>query len=227
VIPTSRAPETPPTTSWYASLVALFTALLVISNVSAVKLIGLGTVDLFGQTVDVTIDGGAFLFPVTYIIGDVLAEVYGFRATRRAILLGFVCSALAAGSFWLVEVSPAAANWTGQAAYGEILGFVPRVVGASLAGYLAGQLTNALVLTWMKRRARGEALWRRLLGSTAVGEFADTIVFCVVAFYGVITGTQFAVYVALGYVYKCLAEVVLLPVTYRVVAAVKRHERAT
>jgi uncharacterized integral membrane protein (TIGR00697 family) len=205
-------------------LVGLFTALLVISNVSATKLIGLGTVGLFGAHFDLTVDGGIFLFPLTYILGDILAEVFGFRAARQAILLGFVCSVLAAGSFWLVQISPAASGWTAQTAYQAILGFVPRIVGASLAGYLVGQLLNALTLTAMKRRNADRPLWIRLLGSTAAGEFADTVVFCTIAFYGVITGPQFAGYVVLGYIYKCLIEVLLLPVTYRLVALVKRHE---
>jgi uncharacterized integral membrane protein (TIGR00697 family) len=208
----------------------LFTALLVVSNVSAVKLIGLGTVDLFGGRFDVTVDGGVFLFPLTYILGDVLAEVYGFPAARRAILLGFICAALGVLSFWLVQISPAATGWTGQEAYDSILGFVPRSVGASLAGYLVGQLLNALTLTTMKRRSGGRtdgsggALWVRLLGSTAVGELADTVVFCTIAFFGVITGPQFIGYVVLGYLYKCLVEVVLLPVTYSLVALLRRRD---
>jgi uncharacterized integral membrane protein (TIGR00697 family) len=205
-------------------LVGLFAALLVISNVSAVKLIGLGTVDFAGIRLDATVDGGVFLFPLTYILGDVLAEVFGFKAARRAILLGFACAMLAVLSFWLVQVAPPAANWTGQAAYQEVLGFVPRVVAASLAGYLVGQLLNAMILTAIKRRARSSALWVRLLGSTAVGELADTAIFCAVAFYGVIEGAQFVGYAVLGYAYKCLVEVVLLPVTYQVVAWVKRRE---
>jgi uncharacterized integral membrane protein (TIGR00697 family) len=205
-------------------LLGLFCALLVISNVSAVKLIGLGDLTVAGHTFDVTIDGGAFLFPLTYIAGDVLAEVFGFKAARRGIVLGFVCSALAVGSFVAVQYAPAAAGWDNQAAYQAVLGFVPRIVAASLAGYLVGQLLNAWVLTLIKRWSRGKALWARLVGSTLVGELADTVVFCVVAFYGVITGAQFLGYVALGYVYKCLVEVVLLPVTYRVVALVKRRE---
>jgi uncharacterized integral membrane protein (TIGR00697 family) len=205
----------------------LFIALLVISNVSAVKLIGLGTVELFGTAVAITVDGGIFLFPLTYILGDVLAEVFGFRAARRTILTGFACAVLAVGSFWLVQISPPAPGWTDQGAYDAILGFVPRIVGASLAGYLVGQLLNALVLTSLKRRGEQRPLWIRLLGSTAVGELADTVVFCTVAFYGVIAGPQFFGYVALGYVYKCLIEVILLPVTYRVVAVVRRRANAS
>jgi uncharacterized integral membrane protein (TIGR00697 family) len=214
-----------PSRSWYGPVVGLFTALLVISNVSAVKLIGLGQIDLFGLKLALTIDGGAFLFPLTYILGDLLAEVFGFKAARRAIALGFICSAVAAGSFWLVQVLPSAANWHGQVAYEMTLGFVPRIVLASLAAYLAGQLINASVLTGAKRRWPGGPLWTRLLGSTVVGELADTAVFCTVAFLGVIQGAQFVGYIVLGYLYKCLAEVALLPVTYRAVAWVRRHER--
>jgi len=212
------------TRSSFTLLAGLFCALLVICNVSAVKLIGLGTVDLFGRAWVVTVDGGVFLFPLTYVVGDVLAEVFGFKAARRAILLGFACSALAVLSLWLVQISPSAENWHGQAAYQEILGFVPRIVLASLVGYLAGQLLNAWTLVLIKGRTGQRALWLRLLGSTAVGEAADTVVFCTIAFLGVITGTQFLVYVVLGYVYKCLVEVLLLPVTYRVIALIRRHE---
>ena len=214
------------TRSYYGLLTGLFCALLVISNVSAVKLIGLGVVELFGHRFDLTIDGGAFLFPLTYVVGDVLAEVYGFKAARRAILLGFGCSGLAVLSFWLVQISPAAENWAGQAAFSEVLGFVPRIVLASLAAYLAGQLLNAWTLVLIKHRTGDKALWVRLLGSTVIGEAADTVVFCTIAFLGVINGAQFFGYVVLGYLYKVLVEVVLLPVTYRVIALVKRREAA-
>jgi len=205
-------------------LTGLFCALLVISNVSAVKLIGVGSVNLFGGDWVVTVDGGVFLFPLTYVVGDVLAEVFGFRAARRAILLGFGCAALMVLSFWLVQIAPSAENWHGQAAYQEILGFVPRIVLASLAAYLVGQLLNAWTLVLIKRRTGERALWVRLLGSTAVGEAADTVIFCTIAFLGVITGSQFVVYVVVGYIYKCLIEVLLLPITYRVIALIRRHE---
>jgi uncharacterized integral membrane protein (TIGR00697 family) len=214
------------TRSWYAPLVGLFMCLLVIANISAVKLIGLGEVSLFGSPLPVTIDGGAFLFPLTYILGDVLTEIFGFRAARRAIWLGFVGSVCAAGSFWLVGAVPPADSWEGQAAFETVLGFVPRIVLASMAAYLAGQLLNAATLAAIKRKTGERALAVRLLASTAIGELADTAVFCFIAFYGVISGAQFIGYAALGYIYKCLAEVVLLPVTYRVVALVKRHETA-
>lgn len=199
----------------YPIVVVVFVSLLLISNIGAVKLIAFGPI---------ITDGGVFLFPLVYIVGDILSEVYGFKAARRAILLAFAMSALAAVTFWLVQVSPAASDWGNQEAFEAVLGFVPRIVLASLAGFLVGQLLNSYVLVWIKQRTHGRALWLRLLGSTAVGEFADTLVFCTVAFYGVITGAEFLAYVAFGYLYKTLIEVILLPVTYAVIDVVKQRE---
>jgi uncharacterized integral membrane protein (TIGR00697 family) len=208
--PHARVPD-----GLYTPVVVVFVSLLLISNIGAVKLISIGPI---------ITDGGVFLFPLVYIVGDVLAEVYGLKAARKAILLGFAMSVLAAVTFLLVQVSPPADAWTNQEAFEAVLGFVPRIVAASLAGYLVGQLLNAYVLVWIKQRTGEAHLWARLIGSTAVGELADTVVFCTIAFYGVITGIEFLTYVAFGYFYKTLLEVVLLPVTYRVVAFVKGRE---
>ena len=203
------------TRSLYPVIVGVFVGLLLISNIGAVKLIEFGPI---------ITDGGAFLFPLVYIAGDILSEVYGFKAARKAILIGFAMSILAALTFWLVQISPPAEAWGNQEAFEAVLGFVPRIVVASVAGYLVGQLLNAWVLVKIKERTQEKALWLRLLGSTAVGEFADTIVFCTIAFYGVITGEEFLVYVAFGFAYKTLVEVVLLPVSYAVIGWVKRRE---
>jgi queuosine precursor transporter len=203
------------TTGHYATVVAAFVGMLIISNIGATKLIAVGPL---------ITDGGAFLFPLVYVLGDVLSEVYGWRATRRAILLGFGMSALAALTFLAVQHAPAADDWPHQAAFEAVLGFVPRIVVASLAGFVVGQLLNAWVLVRIKARTHESRLWLRLLGSTAVGEFADTLVFCTVAFYGVITGWTFVNYVVTGYLYKVAVEVLVMPVTYRVIALVKRHE---
>lgn len=205
---------------FYDATVVVFCAMLLISNISAVKLIEF---DVFGSWQIVT-DGGAFLFPLTYILGDVLAEVYGFKAARRAIVLGFAVSILASLSFFLVQHAPPAVDWGNQAAFEAILGFVPRIVAASLAGYVVGQLLNAYVLVAIKRRTHESSLWARLIGSTLVGEFFDTLAFCTIAFYGVITGGTFVNYVVTGYVYKVTIEVVFLPVTYAVIGWFKRHE---
>ena len=201
--------------SLYPVIVGVFVGLLLISNIGAVKLIEFGPI---------ITDGGVFLFPLVYIVGDILSEVYGFKAARKAIFIGFAMSILAALTFWLVQISPPAEAWDNQEAFESVLGFVPRIVLASVAGYLVGQLLNAWVLVKIKERTQEKALWLRLLGSTIIGEFADTIVFCTIAFYGVITGAEFLVYVAFGFAYKTLVEVVLLPVSYAVIGWVKRRE---
>jgi len=215
-IPNSKVPVFAATTSsFYPVISAVFVALLVISNVGAVKLISVGPLIL---------DGGAFLFPLVYITGDVLSEVYGFKAARKTILIGFAMSVLAAITFWLIQMSPSAPGWENQSAFEAILGFVPRIVLASVCGFLLGQLLNSYVLVKIKTRTNESALWVRLIGSTVVGELADTIVFCTIAFYGILTGKDFLNYVVVGYIYKTLLEVVLLPITYRVIAHVKANE---
>ncbi len=203
------------TSGYYPLITAVFVSLLVISNIGAVKLIAVGPLIL---------DGGAFLFPLVYITGDILSEVYGFKAARKAILIGFAMSVLAAITFWLVQLSPPGGGWDNQEAYEAILGFVPRIVLASVCGFVVGQLLNSYVLVKIKARTNEGSLWVRLIGSTLVGELADTVVFCTIAFYGIVTGGDFLNYVIVGYLYKTLLEVILLPVTYRVIARVKANE---
>jgi queuosine precursor transporter len=201
--------------SLYPYIVAVFVGVLLISNIGATKLIE------FGPFIT---DGGVFLFPLTYIIGDILSEVYGWKAARRAIFTGFAMSILAALTFYFVQISPAADAYEYQDAFESVLGFVPRIVLASVLGYLVGQLLNAYVLVKIKQKTKEKHLWARLIGSTVVGEFADTLVFCTVAFYGVITGADFLNYVLVGYLYKTLLEVLLLPVSYPVIRAIKKRE---
>jgi uncharacterized integral membrane protein (TIGR00697 family) len=150
--------------------------------------------------------------------------VYGWKAARRAIIIAFVMGALAALTFYLVQISPPADGWENQEAFEAVLGFVPRIVLASVLGFLVGQLLNAYVLVWIKRKTQERKLWARLMGSTVVGEFADTVVFCTIAFYGVITGGDFVTYVIVGFVYKTTVEIVLLPITYRIITFVKKRE---
>ncbi|OFJ62403.1 queuosine precursor transporter [Actinomyces sp. HMSC075B09] len=196
-----------------------FVALLILSNIAATKLIGIH----IGPAL-LVFDGGAVLFPLTYILGDVLSEVYGFSRARRAILVGFAFSILAALTFLVVGAAPAGPGYENQEAFVAVLGFVPRIVAASVLGYLAGQLLNSWVLVRIKAKWGERHLWARLIGSTLVGEFADTLIFCTVAFYGVITGAEFLNYLFVGYVYKVGVEVILLPVTYRVIGWIKRIE---
>lgn len=218
----------------YDLVVAAFCGLLLISNVGATKLIQFGPDwSVAGYPVlPIITDGGAFLFPLTYILGDVLAEVFGMARARRAIVIGFVLAALMSVTFLAVSAAPPAAGWPNQDAWAAVLGFVPRIVVASLLGYLAGQFLNAYVLVAIKRRTSERRLWVRLITSTVVGEFADTLVFCSIAFGapGAFLGgpsidlPALVNYIVVGWVYKTLVEVVFLPVTYRVIAWVKRNE---
>lgn len=228
-----RPEATPPgaraavTGSRYAVVVAVFVGLLLISNIVAVKLIAFGPVQLGSFTLGpFIVDGGVFLFPLVYIVGDVLAEVYGLKATRRAIFTAFALSLLTSLTIWVTQLSPAAPGWENQAAFEAVLGFVPRIVAASLGAFLVGQLINAWVLVWLRRRTSGRFLRTRLIASTMVGQIMDTIVFCTIAFWGVLEGWDFLGYTALGYGIKVLAEVVLLPVTTRVIARVRAAETA-
>ena len=201
--------------SLYPIIAAIFCALLLISNIGATKFIDFG----FIKT-----DGGAFLFPLTYILGDVLTEVYGFRAARRVIYTGFGLGALAGLTFWVVQLAPAAAEWPNQDAFEAILGFVPQIVLASIIAFLCGQLSNSWTLVQIKRRTAEKKLWARLIGSTVVGEFVDTAVFTMIASLGRLTFEEFLNYFVVGYVYKTMMEIVLLPITYRVISLVKRRE---
>lgn len=210
----------------YDLVLAWFVALLLISNIGATKLIAVG---------GLIFDGGALLFPLTYVLGDVLAEVFGLRLTRRAIWLGFAASALMSLVFWVISVAPPAPDWPNQDAWAAVLGFVPRIVVASLLGYLIGQFLNAHVLVRLKAAMAGRRLWVRLIGSSVVGHGADTIVFCSIAFGplgafmggGSIGWVTLVNYIVVGWVYKVAVEVALLPVTYRVIAGVKFRERVT
>lgn len=209
----------------YAGVVALFCGLLLISNVAATKTITVvdGLPGWLGG--GIYTDGGAFLFPLTYVIGDVLAEVYGLRQARRAIWLGFALAALASVTFLVVGAAPPGPGYENQQAFQAVLGFVPRIVVASLCGYLAGQFLNAFVLVRLKRRLGEQQMWVRLIGSTVVGELADTVLFCFIAFVGVFeTWGSLISYTVTGYVYKVLVEVVMLPFTYLVINTIKRRE---
>jgi uncharacterized integral membrane protein (TIGR00697 family) len=209
----------------YAVVVAVFCGLLLISNIAATKTITV--VDDLPQFLGggIFTDGGAFLFPLTYVLGDVLAEVYGLRHARRAIWVGFGLAALASLTFLVVGAAPPGPGYENQDAFVAVLGFVPRIVIASLCGYLAGQLLNAYVLVKIKDLTQERRMWVRLVGSTVVGEFADTVLFCIIAFVGVFpTWGSLISYTVTGYIYKVLIEVIFLPVTYAVIRAIKKRE---
>jgi uncharacterized integral membrane protein (TIGR00697 family) len=162
--------------------------------------------------------------PLAYIFSDVLTEVYGYKYARRAIWMGFVVMLLAVFAFTVVRYLPGAPEWHNQSSYVDILGFFPRIVLASLVAYLCGEFINSFVLAKLKIRTRGRQLWLRLIGSTLVGEFFDTLLFGLIAFGGILTGGDMLNYLLVGWLFKTGVEVVFLPVTYRVVALLKKRE---
>ena len=205
-----------PAYHYYDLILALFVSVLLISNLAAIKLVAFGPI---------ITDGGAVLFPLAYIFGDILTEVYGYRYTRRAIWVGFFVMLLAVAAFTAVRFLPAAGGWTGQGAYVQILGFFPRIVVASLAAYLVGEFLNSFVLAKLKVRTAGRKMWLRFIGSTVVGEFFDTLVFGLIAFGGILGTKDMVVYLLIGWGFKTAVEVAMLPVTYRVVGWLKKRER--
>lgn len=205
------------TTKYYDIILASFVSFLLISNISAVKII-----DIHGFLTD----GGALLFPLTYIFGDILTEVYGYRYARRAIWTAFAIMGIASIVFFLVGAAPAGAEWGLQSSWNNILGFVPRIVIASLAAFLVGQFMNAFVLAKLKVRFGKNKLWVRLIGSTVVGELFDTMIFTLVAFTasGFMSGPQMIKFIIQGWIFKTIIEIIMLPVTYRVIAFLKKSE---
>lgn len=200
---------------YYDIILAAFAAVLLISNLAATKLIAFGSI---------ITDGGAILFPLVYIFGDVLTEVYGYKYARRAIWTGFGVMLLAILAFTIVRYLPGAEFYKDQAAYEAVLGFFPQIVVASLAAYLVGEFVNSYVLAKMKIRTKGKQLWLRLIGSTFAGQLLDTVVFAFIAFGAVLSGWDMLNFILVGWLFKTCVEIVLLPVTYRVIAFLKKRE---
>ena len=202
--------------NYFDLIMVAFVSVLLISNIAATKVVAIGPI---------LTDGGAILFPIAYIFGDVLTEVYGFRYARRAIWSGFAMMLLAVLTFTAVRFLPAAAEYHDQAAFEAVLGFFPRIVVASLVAYLVGEFINSFVLAKLKIITKGKQLWLRLIGSTVVGELLDTTIFAFIAFGGIIVGLNMLNYIVVGWVFKTLVEVVMLPITYRVIAWLKKREQ--
>jgi len=203
--------------AYYPVLVAVFTALVVISNLTATKGVAFGPI---------ITDGGFIVFPLTYVIGDVLAEVYGFKAARRAIFTGFAMNILAAAALWVTVYLPAADFYENQEHFQNIAGAYTGLIVAGLAGFVVGQTLNAWALVLIKENTKDKHLWARLIGSTFVGQLGDTVVFCAIAasVIGINSFGDFVTYTALGWLYKSAVEVALLPITYRVIGYIKRRE---
>jgi uncharacterized integral membrane protein (TIGR00697 family) len=213
---------------YYDLIMALFVTVLLVSNIaSSAKIVDWG-VSIFGLRL--AFDAGTILFPISYIFGDVLTEVYGFKQSRRVIWAGFGALALSSLIFWLVRIMPGEATWqaqTGQTAFNQVLGGMSTggIVLASLVAYLAGEFTNSVILARMKVLTGGRWLWMRTIGSTLVGEGVDSIVFIAVAsLTGVFPWSLFWTLVVTNYIFKCFIEAVMTPVTYWVVNHLKKSE---
>ena len=202
--------------SWrFIAFAGLFVTCLLTANTIAAKLISLGGVVLTAAVV---------IFPLSYVVGDVLTEVWGYGAARRVIWLGFACNAVMVAAVWAGGALPAAPFWKGQGAYEEILGQTPRILGASFVAYLMGEFSNAFVLAKLKILTRGRWLWTRTIGSTLVGQALDTVVFVTLAFAGAVPAGVLTGIIAAQWAAKVAYEAAATPLTYAAVGWLKARE---
>ena len=194
-------------------ITAIFITCLITANVIAVKVISLGPVIL---------PAAIFIFPLSYIFGDVLTEVYGYRQARKVIWLGFICNLIFVIFVWVGQKLPPAPFWGGQEAYKSILGYAPRLLAASFCGYLAGEFANSFILAKMKILTRGRWLWSRTIGSTIVGQGLDTSIFITLAFIG--TTSFVPIMILYHWLAKTIIEALATPFTYAIVNSVKKKE---
>lgn len=211
----------PPTTAparhsnWFLLVAALFVTSLIVSNIIAVKLIDVGGMIL---------PAAIIIFPISYILGDVLTEVYGFARARQVIWLGFLCNLFAVIAITVGGLLPAAGFWGGQEAYDAILGAVPRILAASFIAYLVGELVNAYVLARLKVAMEGRHLWVRTIGSTLAGQLLDSAIFITIAFAGMMPVEVLLTAIVTQWLVKSAYEALATPLTYAVVGFLKRAD---
>lgn len=198
------------------TITALFVTVLLLSNVTSTKIVDLGPF---------TFDGGTILFPLSYIFGDILTEVYGYSRSRKVIWLGFVSALLMSVTFFIVGVLPPAADWPHQNAYNQILGLTPRIVAASLVAYFVGEFCNSFILAKLKLLTHGRWLWARTIGSTLIAQIVDTALFILIAFTGVVPNGLLLTLIVSNYLFKCGVEILFTPVTYWMTGWLKQQER--
>ncbi|UCE97945.1 MAG: queuosine precursor transporter [Dehalococcoidia bacterium] len=195
-------------------IAALFVTCLITANIIAVKIIAVGSIFL---------PAAIIVFPLSYIFGDIITEVYGYAWVRRVIWLGFLCNLIFVLFAWLGQLLPTAPFWDDQEAYTSILGYAPRLLIASLCGYLAGEFANSFVLAKMKIATQGRWLWTRTISSTIIGQGLDTSIFIIVAFIGTISFSPMMI--LYHWVAKIAIETVATPFTYIVVGYLKKREK--
>jgi hypothetical protein len=199
----------------FVVVVALFVTCLITANIIIAKQISIGGIIL---------PAAIIIFPLSYIIGDVLTEVYGYQQARRVIWLGFLCNLVAVVAIWVGGILPPAPVFEAQAAYERILGSTPRFLLASFVAYLAGEFTNSFVLAKMKIMTKGRWLWTRTIGSTLVGQGVDTLIVLTIAFAGVLSFPVLGIMILSHWLVKSAYEVIATPLTYVVVGYLKRKE---
>ena len=206
---------------YYDFAMAAFVVILLCSNLIGAGKPAVMTLPVFGL---VHFGAGILFFPLSYVLGDILAEVYGFARARRCVWAGFAASLFAAGMSWVVVTLPPSPDWDGQAALAAVFGQVPRIFLASIAAFWAGEIANAMVLSRMKVWTGGRMLWTRTIGSTVVGQGVDSLIFYPLAFLGVWQTSLVVEVLVTNYLLKVGWEVILTPVTYRIVAFFKAAE---
>ena len=194
----------------------IFVTCLLLSNLIAGK--------MWAVTENITLPAAVILFPLTYIIGDVFTEVYGFRKARNIIWLGFGCSFFAVMIYLITIALPHPGYWEGQEAYATVMGTTPRVAVASFAGYLFGEFSNSIILSRLKVATKGRNLWMRTILSTVVGEGLDSVIFIMISFWGTMENSVVLKMILFQYLFKVAYEVVFTPVTYAVVKVIKKAE---
>ncbi len=206
---------------YYDYCMAAFAIILICSNLIGAGKVATLSLPLVGA---VTFGAGILFFPLSYVLGDVLTEVYGYARARRVVWVGFAASLFAAGMAAAVVAMPPAAGWTGQDALAAVMGQAPRIIAASILAFWAGEFANAFVLARMKLWTGGRWLWTRTIGSTVVGQGVDSLIFYPLAFLGVWETKLVLTVMATNYLMKVVWEALLTPVTYKVVGAIKRAE---
>lgn len=210
---------------YFESLLSVFLVVLLISNLVGQKLCLFGPFLFAGFSFGPFVLGGAqLLFPVTYIFGDIFTEVYGYAASRRAIWLGFLSSALLSVMGLVMVELPPAPEWQNQAAFATVFGFIPRLVIASLIAYWCGEFTNSFALAKLKVLTRGKHLWVRTIFSTIVGQFVDTALIITIAFGADLSWSSIASLIMSSYLFKVVYEALATPLTYLIVNGLKRAE---
>jgi len=200
----------------FVALAALFITCLITANILIVKQVAIGNT--------IIIPAGIIIFPINYICGDVLTEVYGYRQARLVIWLGFICNLIAVIAFWIGGILPPAPSFEAQSAYDRILGNTPRFLTASFIAYLAGEFVNSFVLAKMKVATKGRWLWSRTIGSTLAAQGIDTLIALPIALWGILPLSVLGIMILSHWLLKSAYEIVATPLTYFVVNYLKRKE---